>query len=459
MAGVQPPAGAASVQTLGQMGSTFPVPLPTSTAFVPTLGQRTPGAVETPAAISQGVASNTPPSVAVAGGLGGDDAKSDASGVALPLLAAATVAAPSSEAHRGIVSPAPPSAQMPGGPETEKSTVSSDSKDFLQVGGTAASSVAAAVEEEGGGAEDMEVCPISPNPISEDSKMSEKAAAESDHGAAGGGVAGKDDTVAHGDGGVAHSIGGVTSEKPVIAQVDPREQLIKLSEITRVHVYVAPVTTSELEMPLTSTAPPPSQKATPTPQVPLTTPPTVVVTTPPQEPTTLDDELLKDFAKTTTTTTAEGETTPQGEEFATYSLRSKAAKESKSKPALSAKKTRGGVRPKLLSDSDSDVNYDDYLDQLVEEEEEEPGVGGADGEAGGGVAAALSLTSALSGDFPLLGGASSSSAGVQEEEDVPSLDEQLRGDFQLINGSTGGQQEMATSLQALVGIKPGKSVP
>ena len=142
-----------------------------------------------------------------------------------------------------------------------------------------------------------------------------------------------------------------------------------------------------------------------------------VRTTPPQE-LSLSDEF------------GGVKTTPQEEaDLAAYSLRSK------SKTAPSAK----GVRPKLLSDSDSDINYDDYLDQLVdEEEEEEPG------EEKGGVA--LSLSSALSGDFPLLG----------DTPAVPSLEEELSGAFPLINGSTGGgQEEGAGSLQALVGIEPG----
>ena len=425
----------ASVPSLGQTGALMPILQPVA-ASVPSFGQMVPGVATTLTTVGQSIPSVSTTPLLTTASLPGSHADGAVSAVprnssnpALPLLAVAVV--PSSGTRGEAMSAVPPVGQSLSGFQPSmapgavtKTTLPTEAQDSLKVPLGVVSHTA---EEGGGGAADMEVCPISPtpNPIatstSEDSKPDDDMKIES------------------GNGGVADEKG-VVNEKPAIATVNPREQLIKLSEITRVQVYVAPVTSSELKM-TSSDAPPPSQQATPTIKVtdtPPTTscpPPSTEVMTAPPQSLSLNDVLSKEFEMTTKVTpTPTVETTPKENEILAYSLRSK-AKESTSKTAPSAKKTlppRAGVRPNLLSDSDSDVNYDDYLDQLVEEEEEEPG--------GGGVAVALTLSSALSGDFPLLGGAAKAQGGKVEA--VPSLDEQLNMEFPLISGSvskpTGG---------------------
>lgn len=272
--------------------------------------------------------------------------------------------------------------------------------------------------------------------------------------------------------------GGVTmnSDTPIspeIATVNIHKQLIKLSEISRVEVYVAPVT----EEPSPAMEPQPfQQEATPSAtssqqEAPLSH---QVATLPQQETTgtlSLQDvlsqqvEVIGSSPKSTSSPSptspspvamATTPTPPQISEVMTpvslglsgevaqlqekeeeeeepvYSLRSKKGKLA-AKRKLTGKKAAAPTLPKVVPSGSGEISYDDYLDQLVEEEEEP--VGG------------LSLSKVLPVlHFPL----------VEEEEagnsHTPTLDEQLSEDFPMING--GRREAKEETLQSLVGITP-----
>lgn len=129
---------------------------------------------------------------------------------------------------------------------------------------------------------------------------------------------------------------------------------------------------------------------------------------------------------------------PEDEEEPIYSLRSKrkgvATEKAESvKPAM--------FHPKLSSGSDNNVNYDDYLNQLVEEEEEP-------------VVSNPAKVTPL--NYPLLGGESAGAGPPQQQQQhhTPSLDEQLSGDFPIMN--TTRPQEKEETLQSLMGVPQGE---
>jgi hypothetical protein len=248
--------------------------------------------------------------------------------------------------------------------------------------------------------------------------------------------------------------GGVVSEEatsgsPEIAKVNIHEQLIKLSEISRLEVYVAPVTEVE-PSPTADPAPfqdktfqettPPQQHTTPSlhealsqpvqviGSLPVVTPPPLPIATPPQVLGSLSSVLEGEVPLTSSAPGVCGPDEDEGEE-PVYSLRSKKGKPPKRKPV--ERKTASALPlPKVVPSESGEINYDDYLDQLVEEEEEPVG--------------SLSLSEVLPvlpGNFPLAGGHS------------PSLNEQLSEDFPVINSSRSrSQQPKEETLQSLVGM-------
>ena len=250
----------------------------------------------------------------------------------------------------------------------------------------------------------------------------------------------------------------VVSDKPLIEKVNPREQLILLSEITRVQVYVAPVTSNEetraspvasLEQPqmAASQMAPPSQNAplplsqvaplaiqdmsslpVAEPPLPSTTPTldSLLALSAPVDPSTQPSVTTGEHKESKETSAL----TEEDEEPVIYSLRSK-GKGNRRKRAGHSLKKPAVVRPKLHSESDTtEVNYDDYLDQLLEEEEEEEAPGKN-----------ILEISSLSGGQSLLG------AG----QDVsPSLDDQLSQGF--LGGPSGSSnQTKGESLHSLIG--------
>lgn len=303
----------------------------------------------------------------------------------------------------------------------------------------------------GGGEEDMDVCSLSPAPMDTSltpvpeatppppNQRTGEQRSDVSPKASGVGTVG---VATDGEGMASEKEG---SDKPPIAKVNAQEQLIKLSEITRLQVYVAPVAAAELQKTLpTSTA-----QATPTqaPQIiaepasatqDIAPPPSsgVVNTQSTLEAPLTAPQVSSDQPVATPTETAV-------EEEPAYSLRSK-AKDSWQKGKRVAGKA--SFHPKVLSDSDSDVNYDDYLDQL-EDEEEEVGEGQGAGPSRGSSAPELTLTDTLSKGFPTLGNG-----------DVKSLDQQLSGDFPVTDsssaGAAGGNKQ--ETLQSLVGITSGE---
>lgn len=314
-------------------------------------------------------------------------------------------------------------------------------------------------QTEEGGEEDMEVCPISPvaattssaavatlsdlmkqenlnaaNParaeaISEETKTEDAASS--------GDMASKEGMV---------SEGGVSGGRPIMAKVNAQEQLIKLSEITHLQVYVPPII---LEPQATPSSPskshissaPPTQEAMPTQVMESSLPRSTSLTfSPPisalQDAEVVPAQLTNPQPSIVTDTVPEGvsyEDATEKEE-PVYSLRSK-GKETKRKWGVPTAKKPPPIRPKMPSDGGG-INYDDYLDQLVEEEEEKPSSGASE---------------SLLSNLPVL-------VSAPDMDAIPTLDQQLSRDFPLINGSGSDrpEHEREESLQSLVGIKPGQ---
>ncbi len=152
--------------------------------------------------------------------------------------------------------------------------------------------------------------------------------------------------VAGGEEGVAHV-------RPLIEEVNPQEKVIKFSEITRMQVTVLPV---DHVLPSPSSLPQLTSETMAA--------PAVVMTSQNTTPT-------PNLQSASLSSTIEGKksfSVKEEEDELTYSLRSRGRGNSRKRAGSSLQKP-APVRPKLIGESD--VNYDDYLDQLLEEEEEE----------------------------------------------------------------------------------------
>ncbi len=168
-------------------------------------------------------------------------------------------------------------------------------------------------------------------------------------------------------------------------KVNPQERLILFSEISRIQVYVAPVNDSAA--PPLSPSNNPSQGTGSTLQVALETTPISPATSdeemshsmevsPTVQSLSQNNQIAKDSIEGNEDSVKNEERTAketgtlqefnEGDEddVFNYSLRSR-------KRPREGAKNPPSFRPKLLSESDNDVSYDDYLDQLVDEEEDD----------------------------------------------------------------------------------------
>ena len=197
--------------------------------------------------------------------------------------------------------------------------------------------------------------------------------------------------------GVASETGTVSGDDRL--KVNPQKQQILFSDISRIQVHVAPVSdpatpsqtlppnedslraasTHQSLQPMLETTP--ISPCTSDDGAPRSPSDVLSMTVPVQT----DRDLGKGDEGTVTSTSSQvpvlaakqGEQIPkdtnndEDDDLFTYTLRPRKQERKRKK---TAKKPPPAFRPKLLSESDEDINYDDYLDQLVDEEEdlEEP---------------------------------------------------------------------------------------
>ena len=274
--------------------------------------------------------------------------------------------------------------------------------------------------------------------------------------------AGNSDVVSLGN----NEVGMPSNDRVGIMKVNPQEQFIHLSDISRVHVYVSPVTSTNDTpqsacpklLPTTTTTPmlpvdlvttPISPSSSPSEEHPLQlcdiSPTAAIITEPILLPSLPSTEQLADGVDTSHEQTQLAE---DGEGIV-YSLRSrqKTANERK-REAGSTSKRPPVFRPKMISASDDGVNYDDYLDQLVDEEEDDKNP----------VTIAMedSLTSTLSKSFPVVG------SKEEKEEEVfigrsveDSLTSALSGGFPLV----GGKEETVNIVELSLGDQLSRDFP
>ena len=233
-------------------------------------------------------------------------------------------------------------------------------------------------------------------------------------------------------------------------KVNPQEQRIPFSEISRIQVYIAPVSAPAATPPLT----PPRNHAS---AEPVQTLQVAAVVTPISssvfEDSTSSAMDISPAAVSSPPPSAEvssvsgrtdevsgkneeekkmslGANDEDEDDVFNYALRPRQAGMKRKKDATKPP----AFRPKLLSESDDDINYDDYLDQLVDEEEddEEPLGKGSENLPPSAMAARLTLIAKK-------GAARKSSPAADEgergKEDLPSVEEAALPDGEGVTGT------------------------
>ena len=212
-----------------------------------------------------------------------------------------------------------------------------------------------------------------------------------------------------------------------LEKVNPQEKFIKLSEIARLQVYVAPVTLSEHTATTTTSqetpslqdtlslqdTPPQKEKFTqddsslqvikPSPLPPQTVPPISELPSVPPSSVTIVGDITASQSPSLMPHSAKSQSSEEvviiNEENPVYSLRSRGRGKKRAGPSLNKP---SAFRPKLLSESDNEVSYDDYLDQLLDEEEEDVEEVLDDDYDEEEAISGLILKDALTGDFPVI---------------------------------------------------------